>query len=257
MPLSETDVFITAFLRQGWYLLALTIHPEYLLWYLPPMNCCCFLAISNEWLLRHSSSAIRIKELSSRSIKRQEALLSYHLNNAWQIRPLYPQDSSLLNQYCHNVNQYMWIVDLIYRCDFQRIKINNPLQDALQALNAIFHLCSDASTTKAKRYFCLDLGQQSDATHLFSNVHKLTTFTSGNQDVNQDHQKIYWLLYYRMCINHRLYHCEAYKIILLIRVKITFCRIYKSIMLPLINRNKTVKGTLDELHHHHLMGIMG
>ena len=110
--------FHHCFSRWGWYLLALTIHPEYLLWYLPPMNCCCFLAISNEWLLRHSSSAIRIKELSSRSIKRQEALLSYHLNNAWQIRPLYPQDSSLSNQYCHNVNQYMWIVDLIYRCDF-------------------------------------------------------------------------------------------------------------------------------------------
>ena len=60
----------------------------------------------------------KIKELSSRSIKRQEALLSYHLNNAWQIRPLYPQDSSLSNQYCHNVNQYMRIVDLIHGCDF-------------------------------------------------------------------------------------------------------------------------------------------
>lgn len=138
MPLSETDVFITAFLRQGWYLLALTIHPEYLLWYLPPMNCCCFLAISNEWLLRHSSSAIRIKELSSRSIKRQEALLSYHLNNAWQIRPLYPQDSSLSNQYCHNVNQYMRIVDLIHGCDFQRIKINNPLQTHCRLLILFF-----------------------------------------------------------------------------------------------------------------------
>ena len=28
-------------------------------------------------------------------------------------------------------------------------------------------------------------------------------------------------------------------------------------MLSLINRNITVKGTLDELHHHHLMGIGG